>query len=514
MPEKYVGTNPLSPQYSTVSLLALDATNTGGCGSLYGAGTTLTRCTRPSSSISPGAPWRAVASSFPHSLPPRAGGPRRCRLHAPLDALAGGVGDLPAPARGPREAVGAPRLEDEVDLLLEDVAVDAVVLVLGGELRLVHRRAVLVGAPGGRQRRARAEVLAEHVGPPCLVAAREADEAAPAREVVEDGRLLGDADRVLRAHRVAELADAHVLRHRRPVGVQRAGARADLVALGVEVVLDGRDAPEAELVGRLDEVRHAVDDVVVALDVAAQRPHPLALVLACGRHDGIQLEDRLDQGLLGRRLDGTRRGRTLPLGAAALNVRRDKPSGRLLSPAPTRRRVRAPWRPLLRPGSMRATSSARSSRASSTSGRSRRRSRSSRAASASSGRSTSAASCCPTPRAITCTSPRRTGSRRGTSRGSTTCSSSRCRTRRSPARRRRRRCGAARPRCSPTRSPTSRSARGARLPASSATARSCPRRSSSRARCSARSTATRRVRSSSPPTRARSRRRPPAPRRC
>ena len=69
MPEKYVGTKPLSPQYSTVSLLALEATKTGGCGSLYGAGTTLTRRTRPSGPISPSAPCFAVASRMPHSIP-------------------------------------------------------------------------------------------------------------------------------------------------------------------------------------------------------------------------------------------------------------------------------------------------------------------------------------------------------------------------------------------------------------------------------------------------------------
>jgi hypothetical protein len=118
--------------------------------------------------------------------------------------------------------------------------------------------------------------------------------------VVEDRRLLGHADRVLRAHRVAELADADVLGHRGPVGVEDARARADLVALGVEVVLDRRDTPEAELVGGLDEIGHAVHDLVVALDVAPQRPHGLALLLALGRDDRIQLQDRLDHALLVR----------------------------------------------------------------------------------------------------------------------------------------------------------------------------------------------------------------------
>src|SRR6185436_1328244 len=152
----------------------------------------------------------------------------------------------------------------------------------------------------------RPEVLAEHVRPARLVAAREADEAAAAREVVEDRGLLGDADRVLRAHGVAELPDANVARERRPVRVQRPRARPDLVALGVEVVLDRRDAPEPELVGRLDQVGHPVDDLVVALDVAAERAEARALLLARGRQDGIELKDRLDHGLLEGVLDRTR----------------------------------------------------------------------------------------------------------------------------------------------------------------------------------------------------------------
>jgi hypothetical protein len=66
----------------------------------------------------------------------------------------------------------------------------------------------------------------------------------------------------------------------------------------MEVVLDRGDAPEAELVGGADQVRHAVDDLGVALDVAPQGTQPLALVLAGGGDDGIELQDRLDHGLL------------------------------------------------------------------------------------------------------------------------------------------------------------------------------------------------------------------------
>ena len=64
-----MGTNPFRPQYSTVSRLAWLATNTGGCGLVYGAGTTLTRRTRPPASTSPGAPRREVASFISQSTP-------------------------------------------------------------------------------------------------------------------------------------------------------------------------------------------------------------------------------------------------------------------------------------------------------------------------------------------------------------------------------------------------------------------------------------------------------------
>jgi hypothetical protein len=69
-------------------------------------------------------------------------------------------------------------------------------------------------------------------------------------------------------------------------------------------MLDRRDAPEPELVGGLDEVDHPVDDLVVALDVAAERPQAGALLLAVGRQDGIQLENRLDHGSSNAPLDG------------------------------------------------------------------------------------------------------------------------------------------------------------------------------------------------------------------
>jgi hypothetical protein len=116
--------------------------------------------------------------------------------------------------------------------------------------------------------------------------------------MVDDRRVLGDPEGILRTHREAELTDARVLDVRGPVGVEDRGARADLVPLGVEVMLDRRDAPEAELVGRLDELSHAVNGLLVALDIAPGRPHRRPLLLALSSDHGIELQDWLDHHVL------------------------------------------------------------------------------------------------------------------------------------------------------------------------------------------------------------------------
>jgi hypothetical protein len=56
-PKRIVGTTSLEPHHSIVGGLAPNAWKSGGCGVVYGLGTTLTPFTvRPSSPISPGAP--------------------------------------------------------------------------------------------------------------------------------------------------------------------------------------------------------------------------------------------------------------------------------------------------------------------------------------------------------------------------------------------------------------------------------------------------------------------------
>src|SRR3954447_22073456 len=57
-PKRIVGTTSFSPHHSIVGGLAPNAWNSGGCGAVYGLGTTLTPFTVvPSSPISPGAPY-------------------------------------------------------------------------------------------------------------------------------------------------------------------------------------------------------------------------------------------------------------------------------------------------------------------------------------------------------------------------------------------------------------------------------------------------------------------------
>ena len=210
--------------------------------------------------------------------------------HRPVDPLVVGIGDLP-PALG-LDAVVGPGPQDHVDLLLEDLPVDPVVFEPGLGLLLRPGGHLVRGQTGRGERGLAAEVLAHDVRPAGLVAAGEADEEPPVGQVVEDGRLLGHPDRVLGAHHVAELADADVLGDGRPVGVEDAGGRPDLVALGVEVVLDGGHAPEAEAVGGPHDVVPVLQRLVVPLDVAADRAELLAFGPGPG-DDWIDLENRL-----------------------------------------------------------------------------------------------------------------------------------------------------------------------------------------------------------------------------
>ncbi len=109
--------------------------------------------------------------------------------HEPaLHALVMGIGVLPQIALVV-EGLFGPRLEHDVDLFLEDLAV---MLVVGALVR--H------GRPA-------ADLLAQHVGPARLVTARETDEAPPLGDVVEGRGLFGDANRVVNRHDVAQAAD-------------------------------------------------------------------------------------------------------------------------------------------------------------------------------------------------------------------------------------------------------------------------------------------------------------------
>src|SRR5271157_3540771 len=97
-------------------------------------------------------------------------------------------------------------------------------------------------------------MLADHIGPSRLVAAGEADEASALRQMVDNCGLLCDPKRILRAHHIAHLADPDVLRDGGPVGVEHAWIGTAFVALGPEMVLDSRDAPEPQVVGGADDV--------------------------------------------------------------------------------------------------------------------------------------------------------------------------------------------------------------------------------------------------------------------
>src|SRR5438093_6544107 len=87
------------------------------------------------------------------------------------------------------DRIFGPRAQHQPDLLLENLSVFT-----------VRRRVV-------GQRGDATEVLPKDVGPTRLIAAREPDEAAASREVIQNRRLFRDPYRILGAHDVAQLAD-------------------------------------------------------------------------------------------------------------------------------------------------------------------------------------------------------------------------------------------------------------------------------------------------------------------
>ena len=210
-----------------------------------------------------------------------------------------GIGHLPGGAVV-GEALLRPGLHDELDVVLEDAAVMRIVVAVLLKLRLLREAGLhglrVVDRGVGRLGRARAEMLAVGVGPARLIAAGEAHEGAALREMVDDRDLLGHADRVVRAHHVAEGADMDVLRLGQPVGVGGAGRGRDLVAFRPEMMLGRGGAPEAHLVRRLDDLGHAVDGVLVALAVPPDGAQRGAFLLVAGGDDGVHDHDRLEHG--------------------------------------------------------------------------------------------------------------------------------------------------------------------------------------------------------------------------
>src|SRR5208282_79321 len=91
-------------------------------------------------------------------------------------------------------------------------------------------------------------------------------------------------------HHVAERAQPGVPYLACPPGVENPGVRPHLVALGVEVMLDGADPPHAHLVRGLDDVHPFMEHAMVERRVAADRTLALAILTAVGRDHRVELK--------------------------------------------------------------------------------------------------------------------------------------------------------------------------------------------------------------------------------
>ena len=162
----------------------------------------------------------------------------------------------------------------ELALVLQQVLVPG--LVDDVDVLLVDPLVVLVDRAPVHGRRLHRHVLPEDVDPPLLVAAGEPGVDPALRQVVEVGDLLGGTQRVTRREHQRQRRELDLLRARREIGVEQHRRDRSLVALGVEVVLGGREAVEAGVVGDraqgADLVDHHLEPLVVPSDRAKSLP--------------------------------------------------------------------------------------------------------------------------------------------------------------------------------------------------------------------------------------------------
>ncbi len=148
-----------------------------------------------------------------------------------------------------------------------------------------------VGGAAVRYGRHRAGPLTEDIGPARLVAARHSDPETSLGQVVEDRGFLGDADRILGRHDIAERSDIGVLDQRRPARVQNARIGTDFVAFRMQVMLDGRDTPNTHCIGLADHLVPFVHDFMVELGVGAQCAARFPAFLAFRGEHRIELQN-------------------------------------------------------------------------------------------------------------------------------------------------------------------------------------------------------------------------------
>src|SRR5215469_14748469 len=134
-------------------------------------------------------------------------------------------------------------------------------------------------------------MLADDVSPSRLVTARESDEASPTREMVEDGGLFGDANRILGAHHVTQLADSDMLRDSGPIGVEDAGVGSAFVTFGPEVMLYRGDAPKTQFVGNFDYFVPSAQCFLIAIAIASERPKRRAFLFVGGGNHRVELKN-------------------------------------------------------------------------------------------------------------------------------------------------------------------------------------------------------------------------------
>ena len=127
--------------------------------------------------------------------------------------------------------------------------------------------------------------------PTGLITTRKPGEILALGHMIHNRHFLGHADRIACRRDITDGPDTGVLHMLGPHGIDDPRTGRQLIAFGMEMMLNGADAPNAKVIGGFDDVDHFVQHSVVKFGIPSDRPLRSAVRLVHGRQYRIHVHN-------------------------------------------------------------------------------------------------------------------------------------------------------------------------------------------------------------------------------